>query len=227
MKNLKYILSEGILGDIEDRINTNDAEAIIRYEVLKFLESNYINHRKAMFRISDKPNKDGMFEVSINGSVTAKGKLQSITNGKFVFKEVKGWFDVTLCHDLISLEGCPKYVGDNFKCTCCENLKSLEGCPEHVGSFKMGLCDKIETLKYAPKTVDHDFLCYKCKSLKSLKGCTNFIPGRFDCSRCESLHSIEYCPEYVGENFECYSCGTKFYKSDIEKYCKVIGSIKY
>ena len=171
MKQLKHIL-EGILGDIEDRINTNDAENLIRYEVGKFLEDHYLNHRNAIFKISAKPNKDGLFEVSINGSVTAKGNLPSITNGKFVWTYVKGNFDLCLQHNITSLEGCPRHVGGKFNCSLCENLESLKGGPDRVdGVFDCAGCHELVSLEGSPEFVGDDFLCNSCINLKSLKGC--------------------------------------------------------
>ena len=209
MKSI-YSLYEGILGDIETRIaSDNDVHEVIIDEIKQFLNDHYLAHRGSKFKISKRPNKNGMYEVTCNSHVTAtqsKHKLKTITNGKFVFKEVKGWFDVTLCHDLESLEGCPEFVGDNFKCACCENLKSLKGCPIHVGGdFDCSGCHVLESLEGSPVTVKGAFICSACNSLKSLEGCPEHV-GSFKMGLCREIETLKYAPKTVDHDFLCYKC---------------------
>lgn len=139
-------LYEGILGDIETRVMADDAGDATKAEILQYLNDHYLARGRAKWNISKFPNKDGKYEVHCNSSVTAteaKHKLINITNGKFVFSEIKGWFDVCLCHSLESLEGCPTNVYGMFNCSNCTSLKSLKGCPKYVaGEFKCYGCGK-------------------------------------------------------------------------------------
>ena len=62
---------------------------------------------------------------------------------------------------LISLRGCPKYVGGSFHCHNCNRLVNLVGAPEYVyGSV---------------------FCCERCKNLVSLKGAPKLVDGAFEC----------------------------------------------
>jgi hypothetical protein len=238
-------LYEGILGDIEKRIaSDDDVHEVIIDEIKQFLNDHYITHRGSKFKISKRPNKDGMYEVTCNSHVTAtesRHKLKTITNGKFVFKEVKGWFDVTLCNDLISLEGCPEYVGSNFKCAHCENLKSLEGCPKHVeGNFECGSCPGLKTLEGGAIDVKGELNCFNCVNLVSLKGCPEHVgslnisfcaklknlkyaPKVIDndliCTGCENLVSLEGCPEHIPGDLDCLNCKSL----SLEGFPKYIG----
>ena len=103
-----------------------------------------------------------------------------VKDGKLLikFNKVNGGFD---CNGLklISLDGCPKYVGGDFYCFH-NNLTSLDGCPEYVG---------------------RDFNC-SVNNLINLKGCPEYVRGDFDCSY-NNLTSLEHCPKYIKGSFNC------------------------
>lgn len=145
MKHLKEILSEGILGDIDDRIDNmnNDIKSIIEDFIIK----NYnVVSNGTKYKISDKPNKDGKYEVSVRSRNMVKftGYGDKLTNGSFVWTKVNGSFDCSYSY-ITSLEGSPKYVGIDFNCNNCKELKSLEGSPETVkGSFICRECTELE-----------------------------------------------------------------------------------
>ena len=163
MKNLKEYIKESILGDW----NTVNADEISgRVEVEAFLNENY----EGGFSISQKPNKNGKFEVSSKTDVTVKNKqLERLTNDLFEFTEIRGEVRCSYCA-LTSLEGAPKKIGGNFYCDYCE-LKSLEGAPKKVdGNFYCDHCGSLTTLEGAPKEVGGDFNCGGCESLTSPKG---------------------------------------------------------
>ena len=157
MKNLKEYITESIL-DVEDNIGNIDES--IKDQINQFLNDNFTNASKC--KISDKLNKDGKFEVSSNEYVGVKNKhITSLTNGLFIWTNIKGYFTCIDCGLLTSLEGAPKEVGGKFNCNICKSLTSLEGAPEEVGG---------------------SFYCYDCKLLKSLKGAPKKIGGDFNCS---------------------------------------------
>jgi hypothetical protein len=184
-----------ILYDIDSTIN-NGFDAI-KAHVEKFIKENY----NGEFKISDKPNKDGLFEVDGLENIRVKNKrIVSLTNNLFVWNKVNGY----------------------FSCAECKSLKSLEGCPEEVeGSFSCAECKSLKSLKYAPEKVKNDFYCYNCESLKTLEGAPKEVNGSFSCSYCPSLESLKDAPEIVNGNFYCYGCKGKFTKNDVEKVSEV------
>ena len=140
MINLKNYIFESIF-DVEDNIDNVDES--IKDQIRQFLKNNFKNASKC--KISKKPNKDGKFEVLSTGDVVVKNKqINSLTNGSFIWTNIKGDFICSDCNLLKSLEGAPKEVGEIFCCEYCNLLTSLEGAPEKV---------------------DDDFYCSNCKSL--------------------------------------------------------------
>ena len=129
MINLKNYIIESIL-DIEDNIDNMDES--IREEIKHFLKDNFKTN--STYQISKKPNKEGKFEVLSNGTVSVKNEhITSLTNGLFIWTNIKGNFICSDCASLISLKGAPKVVGWDFFCNDCTSLTSLEGAPKEVG----------------------------------------------------------------------------------------------
>ena len=61
----------------------------------------------------------------------------------YKFGEVKGFFDLEECVNLISLKNCPDEVGLFFRCGYSPKLDSLEGCPKEVnGDFYSYYCKR-------------------------------------------------------------------------------------
>jgi hypothetical protein len=197
MKTLKDYINESLL-DLDDlEISVDD----VKESVKKFLKENYIGD----FIISNRPNKEGKFEVSSNVDVIVSNKtIKYLTNDSFKFTTINGYFDCYNCKSLESLEGAPEKVRGDFECTCCSSLKSLEGAPKEVGG---------------------DFSCSTCNSLTSLKGAPKKIGGYFYCNYCKSLTSLKGAPKEVGGHFNCYNCKTSFTKEDVKKYSNVKGII--
>ena len=159
MKNLKNYISESLF-DIEDNIDNMDES--IKDQIRRFLINNFKNAAKC--KISEKPNKYGKFEVSVNGNVEVKNKnIISLTNGLFIWTTIDGDFICDECKSLTSLEGAPEEVGGDFDCEYCKSLTSLEGAPEKVGGgFYCDHCNSLISLKGAPKKVSGDFACGSC-----------------------------------------------------------------
>ena len=118
MINLKNYIIESIF-DIEDNIdNVNES---IKDQIKQFLNDNFKNASKC--KISEKPNKEGKFEVSSNRDIEVKNQqITSLTNGSFIWTNIKGDFSCDDCNSLKSLEGAPKEVGGDFKCNNCKNI---------------------------------------------------------------------------------------------------------
>ena len=209
MKTLKeYILNEGILADIDTQIENGDTD--LREAVKEFLYANY-KYAQHMI-ISEKPNSDGYYEVSSPDSVRLKNsKLESLTNGMFIFTRVAGNFSCYMCN-IKSLEGAPREVGVQFDCSDCENLKSLEGGPEKVGgAYNCGFCFGLKTLKGAAKEVGNWFNCSGCEKLESLEGGPEKVGGSYSCSNCDSLVTLEGAPKKIHGDFNCEWCADLTY----------------
>ena len=201
MINLKNYIIESIF-DIEDNIDNMDES--IREEIKHFLKDNFKTN--STYQISKKPNKEGKFEVLSNGTVSVKNEhITSLTNGLFIWTNIKGNFNCSECNLLTSLEGSPKEVGESFFCDQCNILTSLEGAPEKVGG---------------------DFYCSNCNSLISLEGAPKEVNGTFNCGYCNSLTSLEGAPKEVGGGFYCVKCGRYFTQEDVKKVSNVKRDIK-
>ena len=222
MKNLKNYIIESIL-DIENNIDNMDES--IKDQIKQFLNNNFKNASNCI--ISEKPNKDGKFEVSSNGDIEVKNKsITSLTNGLFIWANIKGDFVCDECNSLTSLKGAPKEVSGDFNCNGCDSLKSLEGAPEEVGGgFICSHCKSLTSLKGAPKEVRGYFDCSHCKSLTSLKGVPKEVGSSFSCNHCNSLKSLEGAPKEVGGWFLCIKCGGYFTQEDVKKVSNVKGDI--
>ena len=211
------------LFDIEDNIDNVDES--IKDQIKQFLNDNFKNASNCI--ISEKPNKDGKFEVSSNGNVEVKNEyITSLTNGLFIWTNIKGNFTCIDCDLLTSLEGGPKKVGGYFSCSYCNLLTSLEGAPKEVGgNFNCASCDSLISLEGAPKKVGLDFDCFKCNSLISLEGAPKKVRGDFSCFNCNSLISLEGAPKEVGGDFYCRNCKGEFIEEDVKKVSNVNGMI--
>ena len=154
-------LYESIL-DVEDNIDNMDES--IKDQIKQFLNNNFKNASKC--KISEKPNKDGKFEVWSNGGIEVKNpQITSLTNGLFIWTNIKEYFFCIYCNLLKTLKGAPKEVGGSFMCHNCTSLTSLEGAPEKVGGdFRCSSCASLQSLEGAPKEVGRTFCCVDCGS---------------------------------------------------------------
>ena len=219
MKNLKDFINETLLDDFDklsDLANVKD-------DIRQFLKDNYKLSSK--FRISKKPNKDGLYEVDckhFTGRFDYVGvinkNIHRLTNGSFVFINVVD-FDCHLCQNLTSLEGAPEEVKGNFCCGYNRNLTSLKGAPKKVGDkFECLDCPNLTSLEGAPEIVGGTFRCNNCPNLKSLKGAPKEVKYDFNCTNCQDLTSLEGAPKKVGT----FSCDSIFTEEDVKKVCNVL-----
>ena len=160
-------------------------DKMIKDEIKAFLNENY----NGSIKISQKPNAEGKYEVSSTTDIEVKNpNITSLTDGSFVWNEVKESFSCSDCTSLKSLEGAPKKVGGDFYCSRCPSLNSLKDAPKKVGGdFICYCCKSLKSLEYAPKEVNGDFNCIDCSSLKSLNDAPEKVGRKFDCSGCDSL----------------------------------------
>lgn len=150
-----------ILADIDIQIESADKS--IKDNIEKWIKENYTC---TGVEISDKPNKDGIYEVSGNSVIVKNKNITSLTNGWFEWKETQEYFNCSDCYELESLEHSPKEVGGDFDCNDCRKLKSLEGSPKEVGGdFYCLYCDSLTSLEGAPNKIGKNFYCYYCKKM--------------------------------------------------------------
>ena len=103
-------LYESLLDDF-DTLNSNIDP---KKEIKLFIEDNYSGE----YEISAKPNKDGLYEVSVKKRISVKNlKITSLTNDLFVWGKVGGRFDCYKCNSLTSLKGAPEKVDGDFNCS--------------------------------------------------------------------------------------------------------------
>ena len=209
---------------LDDNLVRDADEMIIKDEIESFLKENYdyINYMGAI-KISNKPNKDGKYEVSSTTDVGVKNKnITSLTNGMFVWINVDGDFNCSRCVGLESLKGAPEKVSGTFSSILCSSLTSLEGAPKEVGnSFLCSVCYALKTLEGAPKSVASEFNCSNCIKLTSLKGAPQKV-NDFVCSHCIGLKSLEGAPKETINKFICSSCASLTSLKGISKTAKVI-----
>lgn len=216
MKTLTEFLNEGIISE-DNTTNVN--------KITEWIDKNYDAVRG--LKISNTPNRRGLYEVDASGVDLHNKNITSLTNGMFVWNKV-GYFNCKWCHSLKSLEGGPIEV-DDFSCCHCTSLQSLQGAPKKVkGDFECSGCDSLKTLEGGPiGTIGRNYDCSNCSSLKSLQGAPSKVEGDFDCSECGSLVYLTGIPKYVGGDFSCYGSKKEFeeyYITQVERV-KVEGSI--
>jgi hypothetical protein len=94
------------------------------------------------------------YTINTDDSIDVDGNIymrnQSFRKLPLKFGNVTGLF---VCNDneLTSLEGCPRYVGNNFICAG-NKLKSLEGCPKTIDGILDCYHNKLTSLKGCPKS---------------------------------------------------------------------------
>jgi hypothetical protein len=239
----EYIqLHEGILDSIDKQMRTGNTA--LKNEIKEFLKKTYNGH--TTIKISRNPNKDGVYEIWSERSISVKDKsITSLTNGNFIWVEVGGDFSCHGCRNLKSLEGSPKRVNGAFCIDYCSSIKTLEGMPEFIrgifnchkvtgiknlkgiaqeilGGVSFWGCENLVSIKEAKHSeILNLFSVNYCIMLKSLEGCPKMLSGTFSCDGCVSITSLKGCPEHVEGRFMCRGCGVDFTREDVEKVCRV------
>ena len=100
-------------------------------------------------------------EIDVNGDVDLDN--ENFEELPYKFGEVKGFFGLDGCKNLISLKNCPNIIRRTFHCNRNTNLVTLEGCPSEILSdFFCTGNTKLEYLRGCPKKVGGDFYCQSC-----------------------------------------------------------------
>lgn len=182
---------------------------IAKYKIKSWLRKHKIEH------YTIRKNLANVWVVDVAGDVVLRGrKLKSLP---VQFSRVTGSFNV---HNnlLISLKGCPEYVGNTFTCSsnklvcleycplvvkhfvCSQNLlTNLIGCPVYVESFAASN-NQLTSLEGAPIRVEGDFVCDNNR-LTTLYGAPKIIAGNFICHH-NQLANLVHAP-VVGKSFDC------------------------
>lgn len=211
MKNLIQYIQEGV-GKTGDKTI---------FEIENFLEENY----EGSFKISNKPNKDGKYEVIPCEDIKVKNlQIPNLTNNLFVFGDTKYSFKCFNCKQLTTLEGAPEKVSGKFYIFNCKLLTTLEGGPKEVGVMHVDTCEALTTLEGAPEIVEDSFYCWHLPSLRSLDSACKKVGGDFECFSCEALRSLKGAPKEVGGDFTCEHC-KYITKEDVTKASNVKGKI--
>lgn len=198
-------LYESLLGGFEEIEKAQKVS--VKDEIYYFLRMNYL--RSTCFKVSRKPNEDGIYEVTYKNKapiVLKNKKATSVTNGMFKFVGETPGFEADMCRELESLEGLPEVMLGDFKLLGCEKLKSLKGAPKKIdGGFHCNSCDSLENLEGMPQDGVTRMLIYDCKNLKSLKGSVNDALNVL-ISRCDQLDSLKGGPQNVMHAYTITSC---------------------
>lgn len=161
--------------------NVDDVDVTV---IEKFLSENY----GPGFTISDRPNKDGKYEVTCQSGVVLQNRnIKSLTNNMFVFTEINGDFEIKNADQIEDLTGSPNIVRGCLAINQCKKLKSLKGISECVGKVYIDSCPRLKSIDYMPKTiygmVDYhnsecseydDIYIESCPSLESMPAIKNY-----------------------------------------------------
>lgn len=163
--------------------------------------------------------------IDVKGDIYLLGYKEEQLPEYIQFGRVDGWFNISRCPNLTTLEGCPQEVSGFFDCNNCPKLKSLKGAPQEVGGdFECYKCKNLTSLEGCPQEVGGNFECMGCEKLESLKGCPQEVGKSFSCSGC-NIKSLDGCPQYVGGDFYCHECNKKITQKDVQNKCTVKGDI--
>lgn len=132
--------------DIDSNLDKVDVSV-----VKKFLKENYSD---SAFDISDKPNKNGKFEVTARWAVFLENtEITSLTNDMFEFTKINGNFEIKDADLLEDLSGAPKDVKGCLSIVNCKNLKSLKGISPAVGKLFIDGCSSLKSIDYIPNEI--------------------------------------------------------------------------
>ena len=140
-------------------------------------------------------NEDGT--VDVDGDVDMN--YMGLNKIPLKFGKVIGGFDCSR-NPLISLDGCPREVGEYFICND-SKLTSLKGAPNLVGGIFDCANNFLTTLKGSPKEIGGGYYCYN-NSLINLDGSPKEVGGSFFCSY-NNLIGLEGGPKEIGGEFDC------------------------
>ena len=107
----------------------NEQNNILLLKIKDYINTYYTTKGELTFE-----QTNGVYIVNCDGDIRVKNsKIESLTNGIFLFGRVGQDFYCPGCKKLTSLRGAPKEVGGGFYCRFCTKLKSLDGAPKKIG----------------------------------------------------------------------------------------------
>ncbi len=109
--------------------------------------------------------KGHQYIVNVNGNCNIS--FRSLKKILIQFYHVDGYFSCAH-NQLISLEGCPQYVGGNFYCDY-NQLTLLQYCPQYVNGLLVGNHNKLLSLEYFPEKINDDISLNNNELLKYKK----------------------------------------------------------
>lgn len=246
MKSLQELIKESLINE------SNIDESLIQ-ECTDWIVDNYRSNyhgdiKPEKIKFAKKLNAEGKLVASCPSIKTLclSKDATSITNGKFVWDDVKKEFSVKYNENITSLEGCPKVVGELFEAKGCPGLKNLIGGPIEAGFYECGMCENLESLEGSPEKIEYVFNCSFCNKLKDLSGFghTALNPISLRCSNCKNLTSLNGCPKEL-KTLSCVYCdklksfskgpkvittrleikGSGLTEKEVTKWCTVNGEI--
>lgn len=117
-------------------------------------------------RITYRINRIGLKNfVDVSGSINIEVALD---NFPFRFGRIDGDFIINY-NNLVTLKGCPNYVGGDFNCRANE-LVSLDGCPSYVGGNFDCSYNELVSLDGCPSVIGGVFNCNGNKLVSSFSG---------------------------------------------------------
>lgn len=132
---------------------------------------------RRFFNIQGKVLIDPSGVVNVYGNVRLVGMFPKLP---VQFGTVTGFF-ICAEKNLMTLEGCPAFVGDNFDCSG----------------------NQITSLKHGPTEVTKSYRC-SANQLNSLAHAPNKVGGYFNCSK-NHLHNLVGGPQEVALDMSCHS----------------------
>lgn len=122
-------------------------------------------------------------------------------------EEVTEDFNCTHCLKLKNLVGGPKKVGENYSCAQCYGLQSFEGIAKEIGySFIADHCSALKEIKEAPRVINGAYRVKNCKALTSLVGSPQIVKGDCEFNWDENLQSLQGCPREISGDFNINHC---------------------
>ena len=119
-----------------------------------------------------------------------------ITNLRYCPQQLGDDGDIVLQNnrELVSLEGCPSDVPQDFSLNDCHKITSLEGGPKTVGhNYKVDTCDGLTSIKGMPTKIGKHLALCNNRNLTSLAGISKMLKecgGKLDVSGSRFTSSI-------------------------------------
>ena len=108
------------------------------------------------------------------------------------------------CCRLNSLEGCPEYVGGDFKIKDCSGIDDLRGMTQNIEgnlTIEHFHYPGLKSFEGFPQNVGKNINLIEISGVENLKGLPEKVYGNLYMQHLFTFKSFEGCPEYVKGNF--------------------------